>query len=199
MLQYVFDEREFLSPYGIRSLSAVHREHPGVLHTANGDLRAEYTPGESTTSDFGGNSNWRGPVWFPVNYLLVEALQRYHHFYGDSFTVEVPAGSGRTMSLTEAASEISRRLVHIFLPDRQGRRACHGEQARFATDPYWCDLILFNEYFHGDNGRGCGASHQTGWTALVVLLLRKFGAARSTAVVESAVANPAKVAVAGKA
>jgi hypothetical protein len=134
-----------------------------------------------------------------VNYLLVESLQRYHHFYGDSFTVEVPAGSGRTMNLTEAASEISRRLVQIFLPDRHGRRACHGEQARFAADPYWRDLILFNEYFHGDNGRGCGASHQTGWTALVVLLLRKFGAAPSTAVEESAVAKPARVAVAGKA
>jgi Mannosylglycerate hydrolase MGH1-like glycoside hydrolase domain len=198
VLQYLFDEREFLSPYGIRAMSAAHREHPCVLHTANGDLRAEYTPGESTTSVFGGNSNWRGPVWFPVNYLLVEALQRYHHFYGDSFKVEVPVGSGRTMNLTEAASEISRRLVHIFLPDRHGRRPCHGEQARFATDPHWRDLIVFNEYFHGDNGRGCGASHQTGWTALVVRLLQKFGATRSTAVAKSAAAIPAKVAVAGK-
>ena len=198
VLQYLFDEREFLSPYGIRAMSAAHREHPCVLHTANGDLRAEYTPGESTTSVFGGNSNWRGPVWFPVNYLLVEALQRYHHFYGDSFTVEVPVGSGRVMNLAQAASEISRRLVHIFLPDRHGRRPCHGGQARFATDPHWRDLILFNEYFHGDDGRGCGASHQTGWTALVVRLLQKFGSTHPPSPTISAVAKPARVAVAGK-
>jgi hypothetical protein len=178
VLQYLFDEREFLSPYGIRSLSAIHREHPFIVHTATAELRADYTPGESTTSIFGGNSNWRGPVWFPVNYLLVEALQRYHHFYGDSCTVEVPVGSGIRMNLAQAASELSWRLVQLFLPDRRGYRPCHGQQARFGTDPQWRDLIIFSEYFHGDNGRGCGASHQTGWTALVARLLRKFGSAR---------------------
>ena len=182
VLQYLFDEREFLSPYGIRSLSAIHREHPFIVHTGNAELRADYTPGESTTSIFGGNSNWRGPVWFPVNYLLVEALQRYHHFYGDSFTVEVPVGSGIRMNLAQAAAELSWRLVQLFLPDRRGYRPCHGHQARFATDAHWRDLILFSEYFHGDNGRGCGASHQTGWTALVAQLLRKFGSGRSLSV-----------------
>jgi hypothetical protein len=182
VLQYLFDEREFLSPYGIRSLSAIHREHPFIVHTGNAELRADYTPGESTTSIFGGNSNWRGPVWFPVNYLLVEALQRYHHFYGDSFTVEVPVGSGIRMNLAQAAAELSWRLVQLFLPDRRGYRPCHGQQARFATDAHWRDLILFSEYFHGDNGRGCGASHQTGWTALVAQLLRKFGSGRSLSV-----------------
>jgi mannosylglycerate hydrolase MGH1-like protein len=174
MLRYVFDEAEFLSPYGIRSMSAVHREHPAVLRTSDGELRAAYTPGESSVADFGGNSNWRGPVWIPVNYLLIEALQRYHHFYGDGFTIEVPVGSGRMMTLGEAASELSQRLVRLFLPDGRGNRPCHGGDARFATDPHWRDLILFYEYFHGDTGRGCGASHQTGWTALVARLLQKF-------------------------
>jgi len=173
MLRYVFDEREFLSPYGIRSMSAAHREHPAVLRTRGAELAAEYAPGESTTSDFGGNSNWRGPVWFPVNYLLVEALQRYHHFYGDSFEMEVPGGSGHVMNLKQAANEIARRLVRLFLSDANGRRPAHGGDSRFAVDPHWRDLILFYEYFHGDTGRGCGASHQTGWTALVARLLQK--------------------------
>ncbi len=193
VLQYLFDEGEFLSPHGIRALSAAHREYPCILKTPDGELRADYTPGESTTTVFGGNSNWRGPVWFPVNYLLVEALQRYHHFYGDTLTVEVPVGSGNRMNLADAAAELSRRLVGLFLPDRQGFRPCHGEQARFATDPNWSDLILFSEYFHGDNGRGCGASHQTGWTALVVRLLQKFGTERHTSMVQ-----PAKAAMVGK-
>jgi hypothetical protein len=174
MLRYVFDEAEFLSPYGIRSMSAVHRDHPAMLRTGDGELRAVYTPGESSVADFGGNSNWRGPVWIPVNYLLIEALQRYHHFYGSGFTIEVPVGSGRMMTLGEAAAELSQRLVRLFLPDVRGNRPCHGGDARFATDPHWRDLILFYEYFHGDNGRGCGASHQTGWTALVARLLQKF-------------------------
>jgi hypothetical protein len=177
VLRYVFDEREFLSPHGIRSMSAHHREHPAVVRTPTGEVRAEYAPGESTTPDFGGNSNWRGPVWFPVNYLLVEALQRYHYFYGDSLQVEVPVGSGRRMNLGEAASDLSHRLVRLFVPDADGRRPCHGDDARFAADPHWRDLILFYEYFHGDTGRGCGASHQTGWTALVARLLQKRDAA----------------------
>ena len=193
MLQYLFDESEFLWPYGIRALSAAHRDKPCVLHACNGELRAEYSPAESTTSVFGGNSNWRGPVWFPVNYLLVEALQRYHYFYGDSLTVEVPIGSGRRMNLAQAASEVAHRLIQLFLPDCYGQRPCHGGQEKYATDPHWRDLILFSEYFHGDNGRGCGASHQTGWTALVVRLLQKFGSARPTTL-----AKPAKAALAGK-
>src|SRR5262249_10682832 len=163
-------EREFLSPYGIRSMSARHREHPAVLWTEFGEFQAAYMPGESDSAIFGGNSNWRGPVWFPVNYLIVEALERYHHFYGESFRVEVPVGSGRVMNLREAGREISRRLLRLFLPEADGRRACHGDETRFATDPHWRDLILFYEYFHGDTGRGCGASHQTGWTALVTRL-----------------------------
>jgi hypothetical protein len=131
----------------------------------------DYCPGESTTKLFGGNSNWRGPVWFPVNYLLIEALQRYDYFYGDGFKVECPTGSGRYLTLAEAADEISRRLVTLFLPDASGRRPCHGEDTRYAADPNFKDLILFYEYFHGDTGRGCGASHQTGWTGLVAKII----------------------------
>ena len=179
VLQCVFDEREFLSPFGIRSMSAAHREYPATLRTDGGELRADYAPGESTTSAFGGNSNWRGPVWFPVNYLLIEALQRYHHFYRDSFKVEVPVGSGRLMNLTQAAREISKRLVDLFRADRNGARPSHVAEGRFAGDPHWRDLILFYEYFHGDTGRGCGASHQTGWTALVARLLQKLGEPRA--------------------
>jgi hypothetical protein len=173
VLRYVFDESEFLSPYGVRSMSAAHRERPAILRTPCGDLLAEYAPGESREWDFGGNSNWRGPVWFPVNYLLVEALQRYHHFYGDTFTVELPTGSGRRVHLAQAARELGHRLIDLFLPDADGRRPVHGVERRFATDPHWQNLLLFYEYFHGDTGRGCGASHQTGWTALVAPLLRK--------------------------
>ncbi len=176
VLRYVFDEREFLSPYGIRSMSAVHREQPVIFRTHSGVVTASYSPGESTTPDFGGNSNWRGPIWFPVNYLLIEALQRYHHFYGDSLTIEVPRGSGRFLTLTEAARDLSDRLRRLFLPDADGRRPCHGDDRRFADDAHWRDLILFYEYFHGDTGRGCGASHQTGWTALVARLLQKWQA-----------------------
>ncbi len=120
---------------------------------------------------FGGNSNWRGPIWFPVNDLLIEALERYHHFYGDEFQVECPTNSGKWMTLKEVAAELSRRLASLFLPDATGRRACQGEDSRYASDPHWRDLVLFYEYFHGDTGRGCGASHQTGWTALVTRLL----------------------------
>jgi hypothetical protein len=125
-------------------------------------------PGESTTGLFGGNSNWRGPIWFPLNYLLVEALERYHHFYGDGFTVEYPTGSGRRATLLEVSRDLSRRLASIFLPDPTGRRPCHGDDRRYVDDPAWRDLVLFHEYFHGDTGRGLGASHQTGWTALAL-------------------------------
>jgi hypothetical protein len=140
--------------------------------------RVDYDPAESTTGLFGGNSNWRGPVWFPVNYLLVEALQRYHHFYGDGFKVECPVGSGRMLNLSEVSNEIAGRLATPFQPDASGARPCHGGDPRFASDPHWRELVLFHEYFHGDTGRGVGASHQTGWTALVVRCLEDLAADR---------------------
>jgi hypothetical protein len=174
----MLDENEFLSPHGIRALSRVHREHPYVFQVGGMEHRVDYDPGESTTGLFGGNSNWRGPVWFPVNYLLVEALERYHHFYGDEFKVECPVGSGKMMNLAEVAHEIATRLTTPFLPDATGARPCHGGDARYATDPHWRDLVLFHEYFHGDTGRGVGASHQTGWTALVVRCLEDLAAIR---------------------
>ena len=178
VMRYLLDENEFLSPHGIRALSRVHRHHPYRFRVDGQEHRVDYDPAEGTTGLFGGNSNWRGPVWFPVNYLLVEALQRYHHFYGDDFRVECPTGSGVLMNLGEVAREISRRLASLFLPDAAGRRPCHGEDPRVAADPGWRDLVLFHEYFHGDTGRGVGASHQTGWTALVVRCLEDLAAER---------------------
>ena len=172
VLERVLDESEFLSPYGLRALSRVHANDPFVFRTEGQELRVDYVPGESNTGMFGGNSNWRGPIWFPVNYLLVEALERYHHFYGDDFKIECPTGSGVLMTLKEVATELSRRMSNLFLPDATGRRPCHGDDARYRDDPHWKDLVLFYEYFHGDTGRGCGASHQTGWTALVLRLLK---------------------------
>ena len=167
-LRYMLDESELLAPNGIRSLSRVYRDTPYVLHLDGADYTVEYAPAESNTGLFGGNSNWRGPVWFPLNYLLVEALQRYDHFYGDALRVECPTGSGQLLTLGEVAREISGRMVRIFLPDDAGFRPCHGGEARYAQDPAWKDLVLFHECFCGDSGRGVGASHQTGWTALVV-------------------------------
>ncbi len=171
VLSYVLDEHEFLSSYGIRALSRIHADHPYSFWCGGEEHRAEYVPGESSTGLFGGNSNWRGPVWFPVNYLLIEALERYHHFYGDEFRVECPTGSGQWMTLQQVAKELSQRLGSLFLPDANGHRPCHGGIRPFADDPHWRGLVLFHEYFHGDNGRGLGASHQTGWTALVTRLL----------------------------
>jgi hypothetical protein len=168
VLAYLLDEREFLSPHGVRSLSMMHREHPYVFRANGAEYRVDYTPAESNSGLFGGNSNWRGPVWFPLNYLIVEALERYHYFYGDSLTVECPTGSGRFMNLKEVARELARRLASLFLPDEAGHRPCHGRERRYAEDPHWRDLVLFNEYFCGDTGRGIGASHQTGWKALAV-------------------------------
>jgi hypothetical protein len=173
VLRYLLDENEFLSPYGLRSMSRVHLEKPYVFHVGAEEYRVSYVPGESDSGLFGGNSNWRGPIWFPLNFLLVEALERYHHFYGDELQVECPTGSGRMMNLGEVAREISSRLVRIFLPGPDGRRPWQGERALFAGDPHSRDLVLFHEYFHGDDGRGLGASHQTGWTALVVRLMEK--------------------------
>jgi hypothetical protein len=167
VLRVMLDENEFLSPHGLRSLSRVHRERPYVLRLDGGEWRVGYDPAESTSGMFGGNSNWRGPVWFPLNYLLIEALERFHYFYGETLRVECPTGSGRLMNLNEVAREIARRLGDIFLPDERGRRPCHGDERRYREDPHFRGLVLFHEYFHGDDGRGIGASHQTGWTALV--------------------------------
>ncbi|MEK6262568.1 MAG: glucosidase [Planctomycetota bacterium] len=171
VLRYVLDENEFLAPHGVRALSRIHADRPYSFWCGGEEHRVEYVPGESSTGLFGGNSNWRGPIWFPVNYLLVEALERYHHFYGDSFRVECPTGSGQWLTLQQVAQELSRRLGSLFLPDANGHRPCHGGSQPFAGDPHWRELVLFYEYFHGDNGRGVGASHQTGWTALVTRLL----------------------------
>ncbi len=179
VLRYLLDENEFLSVYGIRSLSKVYRDRPFSFSLAGTSTTVAYVPGESTTRLFGGNSNWRGPVWFPVNYLLIEALERYHHFYGDTLQVECPTGSGTMMNLKQVAEEIARRLVSLFLPDPAGRRPCHGDDPRFTEDPHFRDLVLFHEYFHGETGRGCGASHQTGWTALVTRCLENLAACRS--------------------
>ena len=179
VLRYLLDETEFLSPYGIRSVSRVHRDHPFVLRFGVEEFRVDYAPGESTTGLFGGNSNWRGPVWFPMNFLLIEALERYHHFYGDSLTVECPVGSGVMMNLAEVARELSARLTRLFIPDASGHRPCHGGDPRYAADPHWRDLVLFHEYFHGDDGRGVGASHQTGWTALVARCLDSLAGSRA--------------------
>jgi hypothetical protein len=171
MLRYVLDETEFLAPHGLRSVSRAHRDHPYQFEVMSTPYRVDYVPAEGNTGLFGGNSNWRGPIWFPVNFLVLEALERYHHFYGDDFKVECPVGSGSMLTLQEVALELESRLSRLFLADRGGRRPCHGDEARYATDPHWKDLVLFHEYFDGDNGRGVGASHQTGWTALAVRCL----------------------------
>jgi hypothetical protein len=171
VLSYLMDENEFLSPYGIRSLSRIHRDHPYVFRAEGKDYEVRYAPGESENTLFGGNSNWRGPVWFPPNFILLESLEKYHHFYGPSLTVEFPTGSGRKMNLQQIADELGSRLVGIFLADKEGRRPCNGDEFRFAVDPWWKDLVLFYEYFHGETGRGCGASHQTGWTSLAARLI----------------------------
>jgi hypothetical protein len=181
ILRYLLDENEFLSPYGIRSLSRVHREHPYVFHVDGADYGVDYEPGESRTALFGGNSNWRGPVWLPANFLIIEALERYHHFYGDTLTVEHPTGSGRRVTLEAVAADLFGRLARLFLADGRGHRPCHGDVARYADDPHWRDLVLFYEYFHGDTGRGLGASHQTGWTALAAKCLEEVARRRGVA------------------
>jgi Glycosyl hydrolase family 63 C-terminal domain len=175
MLQVMLDEREFLSPHGIRALSLHHRDHPFTLSFDDREHRVDYEPGESSTGLFGGNSNWRGPVWFPMNYLLIESLQKFHHYFGDDLKVEFPTGSGKMLTLSEVAVELSRRLTGIFLQDGDGQRPVYRGTPKFHTDPHWRDLILFYEYFHGDTGQGLGASHQTGWTALVTKLLQQSG------------------------
>jgi hypothetical protein len=179
VLRYLLDENEFLSPFGIRSVSRFHERSPYVFHAAGREYRVDYVPGESNTWLFGGNSNWRGPIWFPINYLIVEALERYHRFYGDTLRVECPTRSGRYMTLEGVAREIAARLTRPFLPDAEGRRPVHDGDPRYASDPHWKHLVLFYEYFHADSGRGVGASHQTGWTSLVVRAIEDLAEARS--------------------
>jgi hypothetical protein len=175
ILEMMLDEDGFLSPYGLRGVSRFHKDHPFVLRVDGQDYRVDYEPAESTTGIFGGNSNWRGPVWFPVNFLMIESLQRYHHYFGDEMQVECPKGSGIMMNLSQVAAHLSRRLSRLFLRDPQGHRPVFGGSEKFQDDPHFRDYILFYEYFHGDNGAGLGASHQTGWTALVAKLLQQSG------------------------
>jgi hypothetical protein len=181
VLRYLLDEHEFLSDYGIRSVAKSHGDHPYCLKVDGLEWCIDYVPAESDTPLFGGNSNWRGPIWLPMNYLLIEALERYHHFYGDTLAVECPTGSGKKMNLQEVATELASRLSRIFLRDKNGRRPCHGDESLFKKDPHWKDLVLFHEYFHGDNGKGLGASHQTGWTALVTRLIEDLARVRKAA------------------
>ena len=171
LLQRMLDESEFLSDYGVRAVSKFHEANPYTFWTGNTPHQVSYQPGESTSGLFGGNSNWRGPIWFPVNYLLIESLQKFHHFYGDGFKIECPTHSGQLLSIREVADELTRRLSNIFLRDQDGRRAVFGEQSKTQTDPHFRDCLQFHEYFHGDHGRGVGASHQTGWTGLIAKLL----------------------------
>jgi hypothetical protein len=169
----MLDPDEFLSPYGIRSLSKYHAAHPYVLHVNGQTHTVTYEPAESRTELFGGNSNWRGPVWFPINYLLIESLHKFYYYYGDDFKVEYPTRSGHYATLMEVADALSQRLIHLFLPDAAGRRPFQGAQQ--PCNPHWQDHLLFHEYFHGENGKGLGASHQTGWTGLVAMLLQQQG------------------------
>jgi len=175
ILTKMLDENEFLSPYGIRALSKFHEQHPYTFHVSGQEHRVDYLPAESNTGMFGGNSNWRGPIWMPVNVLIIRALLNFYLYYGDTFKIECPTGSGKMMNLFEVSKEISDRLTRIFLRDEQGRRPVYGSTEKFQTDPHWRDHILFYEYFHGDNGAGLGASHQTGWTGLVAKLIQLFG------------------------
>jgi len=179
VLAKMLDENEFLSPYGIRALSRYHVEHPYVFRVGGQENWVSYLPGESDSGMFGGNSNWRGPIWMPVNGLIIRALLQYHTYYGKDFTIECPTGSGRYMNLYQVAEEITRRLASIFLRDNHGRRPVYGGTQKFQEDPHWRDYLLFYEYFHGDNGAGLGASHQTGWTGIIARLMHVF--ATSTA------------------
>jgi len=175
ILQRMLDEAEFLAPTGIRSLSRAHLDHPFVLPVDGTEYRVDYEPAESTSGMFGGNSNWRGPIWFPVNYLLIESLQKFHHYYGDELKVEFPTGSGNRMNLWDVAGELSRRLSRTFLRNADGERPFNGSNAKLQHDPNFKDYILFYEYFNGDTGKGLGASHQTGWTGLVAKLIQQSG------------------------
>jgi Mannosylglycerate hydrolase MGH1-like glycoside hydrolase domain len=175
ILAKMLDEDDFLSPYGIRSLSRYHAEHPYILNVHGEEFRVDYTPAESNSGMFGGNSNWRGPIWFPMNSLIIRALVMFYLYYGDNFKVECPTGSGNLMNLFEVTREIVNRLNRIFLRDEDGRRPVFGGAAKFQTDPHWRDYLMFYEYFHGDNGAGLGASHQTGWTGFIAKQIQFFG------------------------
>jgi hypothetical protein len=175
------DENEFLSPYGVRAVSRYHKDHPLILNLDGEEFRLDYEPGESLTNLFGGNSNWRGPIWLPVNFLILMALKQYHLYYGDEFQVECPTGSGKMKTLGQVAEELEQRLKRIFLRDQDGNRPVFGSCRLFNADPHWRDLIPFHEYFHGDTGRGCGASHQTGWTGLIAQILVDLGEHNSSA------------------
>jgi len=175
ILKVMLDEKEFLSPYGIRALSRFHLQHPYMLKMDEMQYSVSYEPGESESGIFGGNSNWRGPIWFPLNFLLIESLQKFHYYYGEDFKIECPTGSGKMMTLNEVAMEISHRLGRLFVRGKDGRRPSCGTDAKFQSDPHWADLIQFYEYFHGDNGAGLGASHQTGWTGLIAKLIQQSG------------------------
>jgi len=172
LLKRMLDETEFLSDYGVRALSRRYKDNPYIFHANGNAFTVTYQPGESDSGMFGGNSNWRGPIWFPVNFLIIESLQKFHHYYGDDFKIECPTGSGNFVTINDVADELSRRLTRIFLRDENGRRPVFGNNDKFQTDPHFRDYILFYEYFHGDNGRGVGASHQTGWTGLVAKLIQ---------------------------
>jgi hypothetical protein len=176
ILTKMLDEDEFLSPYGIRSLSKFHKQHPFIFNVGGQQYRVDYLPGESNSGMFGGNSNWRGPIWVPVNALIIRALLQFYAYYGDNFKIECPTGSGRMMNLFQVAKEISDRLARIFLRDKSGHRPVYGGTTKFQEDPHWRDHLQFYEYFHGDNGAGLGASHQTGWTGMVAKLIQLFGA-----------------------
>jgi hypothetical protein len=174
VLAHLLDEEQFLSPYGIRSLSAQHRGAPYRFWTSGQEYEVRYLPAESDSGMFGGNSNWRGPIWFPLNALFIRALLSYYTYYGDEFQVEFPTGSGHKTNLYQVAQELTQRLASIFTPDEQGHRPVFGGARKFLDDPHWRDHVLFYEYFHGDNGAGIGASHQTGWTGLIASLLTWF-------------------------
>jgi hypothetical protein len=175
ILARMLDEAEFLSPYGIRSISRFHARHPYVFHVHGQEYRVDYLPAESNTGMFGGNSNWRGPIWFPVNALIIRALLNFYLYYGNTFKIECPTGSGKMMNLFEVAKEIAGRLTRIFLRNERGRRPVYGGTEKFQSDPHWRDCLLFYEYIHGDIGAGLGASHQTGWTGVVATLIQLFG------------------------
>jgi hypothetical protein len=185
ILSKMLDENEFLSPYGIRSLSKFHDQHPYVFQAGGQEYRVDYLPAESNTGMFGGNSNWRGPVWMPVNTLIIRSLLNFYMYYGDNFKIECPTGSGKMMNLFEVSKEIADRLSRIFLRNEQGKRPVYGCTEKFQTDPHWRDHILFYEYFHGNNGAGLGASHQTGWTGVVAKLIQLFGLLDAKKLLES--------------
>jgi hypothetical protein len=191
LLRRMLDETEFLSDYGVRSLSKIHQRDPFRLQIAGRDYEVAYWPGESENHIFGGNSNWRGPIWMPVNFLIIESLQKFHHYYGDDFRIEYPTGSGNSVTIRQVAAELSRRVCNLFLKGSDGQRPVLKYHSKLASDPHFKDYVLFHEFFHGDTGRGGGASHQTGWTGLVAKLLkprRKVQAAGDAAIT----AHPAK-------